>query len=96
MKTIYQLDDEEVEKVKFKAEFITNRVDQRPGLIKPGLGGFEEPWGTGRIDMFWIRCYLDGTDLGPAVIEPNLAEPNVFSVYKNWCKAEPWNKIREE
>jgi hypothetical protein len=93
MKTTYHLTDEELSKVVFVPRLVSKRIDQRPSYIKPGVGTFEEPWGTGRTDMFWIACFFESEDLGSLVIQPLTVDPKDFIIEQNWCKIEPFDKI---
>jgi len=87
--TYYDLTTDDVENVTFEARFICDRVSEKPSYLKEvdsELKRVTLPWGSGRIDMFWIECYLDSEDLGPLCVVPLLTDPTEFVIGKNWCK----------
>lgn len=76
-KISYHLSLEDVNNVKFKVRFISNRQDQKE------IGGFK------RIDMYWIECFLkvDGEDfdLRSLCVQPSTLNPEHYYISKNWC-----------
>lgn len=80
----FLLDDKEIEEIEFSSRFICDRLE-RPGHWKAGKT-YEEAYGYGRIDMFWIECSYDGLDLGSLCVEPNLCQPDKFYIAANYCK----------
>jgi len=96
VRTSYDLEKAEVDRVELNARLISNRLT-RPHHMWEGEM-YEEPYGTcwKRRDMYWIECRLEDTNLGTLLVIPSRLNATEFTLVRNSNRVgEGYNELIE-
>lgn len=82
-------------KLKIRVRLICDRQDliEEQKLRSQGL----TPVMFDRLDMYWLDLFIGDTDLGSACIDPDLNDPEHFSIRRNWSEIsdESWPEVKK-